>query len=429
MTRGWDYEVAVVGGGPGGASAAARLARHGRRVLLLEKEGFPRYRVGESHLPWSDELYRALGCEDLLAQSGFHQSGGITFVSHDGTAGQRAEFASAIDAPGPKAYQVPRESFDAMLMHHAERSGAAVHLGARTVDAIFDDGGATVSYIDAGGLARNARVEVVVDASGRAGFLAKRFARRLADPVLRNVALHAQFEGVTRGESKRRWDRRVVTRPDGGWVWLTPITSSLATVGVSVPRAVHAATALRTPEETLQRYLEQTPAAAELVKGARRVTPARFDADYSYLHTQHAGDRWVLVGDAGGYLDPIMSTGVQLATQSGLEAAEAVHEALAARDLSRARFLAFEAEVRRRHRHFRRFAVAFYDPAFRDVLFTPSSPFRSQQAVLSVMAGNSRPSLDTRVRLAFFLGMSKMQRVLPLAVRSHATPAASRAAL
>ena len=428
MGRGFDFEVAVIGGGPGGSAAAARLARHGRRVLLLERETFPRYHVGESHLPWSDEVFRALGCDDLIAKAGFAQAGGVSFASHDGRARQRADFALAVETPRPRAYQAPRERFDQILLRHAEKSGAAVLQGARAVDAIFDGRGATLNYIDARGLAHTVKAAAVVDASGRAGFLAKRFGRRVADPALRTVALHARFEGVARTE-KGRADTRVVTRPDGAWMWLTPVTSTITSVGAVVPRAVHGGAGGDSIEGRLQWYLEETPAAAELMPGARRVSPARFEADYSYLHTQHAGDRWLMVGDAGGFLDPIFSTGVLLAMQSGLEAADAVHAGLAARDLSRRRFAPYESVVRRRHRHFRRFAVRFYDPAFRDVLFAPSRRFRTFEALLSVLAGNWRPSLHTRVRLALFLGMSTLQRVVPVAARSHTRrPAATRAA-
>ena len=145
MTRGWDYEVAVIGGGPGGSSAAAQLARKGHRVLLLERETFPRVHIGESQLPWSNEIFRALGCEDLVQEAGFVNKWGASFTSHDGSAAQYADFARAVETPSPQTYQVPRERFDDVLLRHAQRSGAEILQGTRALDAIFDDKGA-VSY-------------------------------------------------------------------------------------------------------------------------------------------------------------------------------------------------------------------------------------------------------------------------------------------
>jgi flavin-dependent dehydrogenase len=423
MTRGWDYEVAVIGGGPGGSSAAAQLARKGHRVLLLERETFPRFHIGESQLPWSNEIFRTLGCEDLVLEAGFVNKWGASFTSHDGRAAQYADFARAAETPTPQTYQVPRERFDDVLLRHAQRSGAEVLQGTRALDAIFDDKGATLNYVDPKGLAHTVRVGAVVDASGRAGFLAKRFGKREVDPVLRNVAVHAQFEGVPRREGRRAGDIQMVTRPDRGWFWFIPISPTIMSVGAVVPKAVHATAGRPTAEESLQHYVDETPAAAELMREARRVSPGRFDADYSYLHSQHAGDRWVLVGDAGGFLDPIFSTGVLLAMQSGLEAAELMSAGLKDGDLSRARFAGYERTLSRRYHHFRRFAVGFYDPAFRDLFFTRTSRFGIYEAVLSVLAGNWRPTPGTRLRLALFFGLVALQRVLPIAARSHSAGA------
>jgi flavin-dependent dehydrogenase len=231
--------------------------------------------------------------------------------------------------------------------------------------------------------------------------------------------VHAQFEAVPREGGRRAGDIRMVTRPDRGWFWFIPITPTVTSVGAVIPKAIHATSGRPTAEESLQHYVEETPAAADLMREARRVSPARFDADYSYLHTQHAGDRWVMVGDAGGFLDPIFSTGVLLAMQSGLEAAETVSAGLKDGDLSRRRFAEYERTLKKRYRHFRRFAVGFYDPAFRDLFFTRSSRFGIYEAVLSVLAGNWRPSLGTRLRLGLFFTLVALQRMFPIAARSH----------
>ncbi len=414
-----DYDVAVIGGGPAGSSAAIRLRRLGRRVLVLEREVFPRFHIGESQLPWSDEVFRTLGVEEEVRAAGFVRKWGASFASHDGTADQYADFERAFETPRPQTWQVDRARFDHLLLQHAERSGAAVRQGARAVDAAFDGNGVTLSFSDLDGLAQRARVGAVVDASGRAGFLARRFGQRTVDPVLRNVAVHAWYEGVPRKEGRRAGDIQMVTRPDRGWFWLIPISATVTSVGAVIPKPVHDRSMRATAEESLAHYVAETPQAAALLREGRRVSPARYDADYSYLHSQQAGDRWVLVGDSGGFLDPIFSTGVLLAMQSAVEAAEAVHAGLEAGDLSRARFAAFEARCTRRYHHFRRFAVGFYDPAFRDLFFARSSRFGLYEAVLSVLAGNWRPSWRTRLRLRLFFLLVALHRIVPLAPRSH----------
>src|SRR5206468_7434204 len=173
-----------------------------------------------------------------------------------------------------------------------------------------------------------------------------------------------------------------------GWLWFIPLSDAVISVGAVIPQVVHRRESRPTPEESLAHYLADTPAALPLLERARRVSPARFDADYSYLGTRLAGDRWVAVGDAAAFLDPIFSTGVLLAMQAGLEAADAIHAGLAAGDLSSRRFVSYERRVRRRYHHFRRFAVGFYDEDFRELWFARSPRRGVLRAILSVLAGN-----------------------------------------
>jgi len=172
-------------------------------------------------------------------------------------------------------------------------------------------------------------------------------------------------------------------------------------------------------EAALAAYVAETPAAADLMKGARRVSEGRFDADYSYLGSELAGDRWTLVGDAGAFLDPIFSTGVLMAMQSGIEAALAIDAGLGRGDLSRRCFAGFERTLRRRYAHFRRFACGFYDPAFRDLFFSRTRRWGIYEAVLSVMAGNWKPSLLNRTRLHVFFLLVAVQRRFAITPRVH----------
>jgi flavin-dependent dehydrogenase len=409
----WDFDVAIIGGGPGGSSAATALARRGRRVLVLERERFPRFHIGESQLSWINEVLQALGAHEAVAGAGFVEKWGATFRGPDAAADQYADFEAAVETPTPRTFQVLRERFDEILLRHAGRCGATVLEAHRFVEAIFDADGVTLRYADAGGAELSVRVRVVVDASGRAGVLAKRFGCHEVDPVLRNIAVHAQYEGIPRERGRRAGDIRVFTRPDMGWLWLIPLSDTVTSVGAVIPQAVHQREARATAEESLAHYLTDTPAAAPLLTSARRVSAARFDADYSYLATRMAGDRWVAVGDAAAFLDPIFSTGVLLAMQGGLDAAEAIDKGLRRGDVAARAFVRYERLVRRRYHHFRRFVVGFYDPAFRELWFVrPRRLVGIYRAVVSVLAGNWRPSAVTRARIRVFFALVALRRFL-----------------
>jgi len=408
------FDVAVIGGGPGGSSAATALARRGRSVLLLERDRFPRFHIGESQLPWINGVLESLGVRDAVAKAGFVEKWGASFWEIDGAPAAYVDFTAAVETPIPQTYQVPRAAFDEVLLRHAERSGVIVREEHRALDAAFDPDGVTLRFAGPDG-ERSTRVQAVVDASGRAGLLARRIGGYETDAMLQHVAVHAQYQGVPRPEGRPAGDIRVLTRPDVGWLWLIPISERVTSVGVVVPRALHRREGRATAEESLEHYLGQTPAAPALLRAARRVSPARFDADYSYLARVMAGDRWVAVGDAAAFLDPIFSTGVLLAMQGGLEAAEAIDAGLRAGDLSARRFEGYERLVRRRYHYFRRFVVGFYDPYFRRLLFRRSRRLGIYEAVLSALAGNWRPTFGTRLRIQLFFAIVAVKRFFRVA--------------
>ena len=165
----WEFDAVVVGGGPGGSSTATALARRGRRVLLLERDRFPRFHIGESQLPWINGVLEELGAHDTIAKAGFVEKWGASFWEIDGTPASYVDFTAAVESPVPQTFQVPRARWDELLLRHAEQSGVIVREGHRAVDAAFEPDGVTLRYAGPDGVEQTTRVAAIVDASGRAG--------------------------------------------------------------------------------------------------------------------------------------------------------------------------------------------------------------------------------------------------------------------
>ena len=402
-----DFDVAVVGGGPAGSSCAARLARAGRRVVLLERDRFPRFHVGESLLASVNQPLEEIGAAALVRAQGYPEKWGATFLSADGSIERFADFAVSPEVPTPQTWQVPRAEFDHLLLRHAAACGADVREGHRVVEVELDGSGATLSGRDAADAPFRLRAAAVVDAAGRAGILARALDLRVAEPLLANIAVFAHYSGVPRAAGRRGGDLRGVARPDLGWFWLIPISAELMSVGVVLPRAAYDALPRTTPEALLERTIAETPVMAGIMGAARREWPVRVERDFSFGSRAYAGDRWLLVGDAGSFLDPVFSTGVAIALESGVEAARALDGALARGDLSARAFKGFDRRQRARYLAFRRFVLGFYTRGFRDLFFQPD--LHVFRALVISLAGYWRPSRLARLRQRFFFVASRLQ--------------------
>jgi flavin-dependent dehydrogenase len=429
----FDCDVVVVGGGPAGSTAASALARAGHRVVLLERDAFPRFHIGESLLASVNEVLDAIGAGDLIRQEGFPRKWGATFMTPDGGVERFADFAISTEVPAPQTWQVPRERFDELLLRHAARCGADVRERHRVLHVEFDDEGVTVAYrpvLDASdepvAPESRLRARMLVDASGRSALLGRRFELRVDEPSLANVAVFSHYSGVPRGEGRRAGDIRVIARTDGGWFWMIPISDELMSVGAVLPRETFQAQPKIAPGELLERLIADTPAVARLMHQAERRWPVRVERDFSYGSRQYAGDRWITVGDAGSFLDPVFSSGVAIAVESALEGARAVDRGLARGDLSARAFATFDRRQRGRYRAFRRFVVSFYSAAFRDLFFSDDPPPRMFRAIITVLAGYWRPSWITRFWLWLFFVSVRLQAWLhfapPHLAANKATP-------
>jgi flavin-dependent dehydrogenase len=414
---GYDFDFAVAGGGPAGSSAAISLGQRGHSVVLFERETFPRFHIGESLLSTANDAFAALGVTKQIEAASFPPKWGARLFTHDGQSGRYVDFTCVREVTKPQTYQVCREEFDRILLERAREVGVDVREACNVIACEFAPDAAILDVASrADAPTGRVRVRALVDATGRGGLLARKFNLRSEEPRLANIAIYSHYTNVPRLQGPRPDDIRLVARNDAGWFWLIPISKELTSVGVVLPKALYRTLANGdSSEETLNRTISDTPIVAELMREARREWPVRVEKDFSYSASAYAGDRWILAGDAGSFLDPVFSTGVSIAMESGIEAAAELHRALARNDFSAASFAAFSRRQRKRFETFRRFVVGFYTPHFRDVFFSPEPPTLIFRSVATMLAGKWNASLWTRFLNQLFFGMISIQKRFKIA--------------
>jgi flavin-dependent dehydrogenase len=408
--EGYDFDFAVAGGGPAGTSAAISLAQRGRSVVLFERETFPRFHIGESLLATANDAFAVLGVAERMAAAGFPEKWGARLFTHDGMTGRGVDFSNASGVARPQTYQVPRAEFDRILLERAREVGVDVREGHRVHACDFSKDAAVLDFTSDDATAGRVRVRALVDATGRQGLIAKKYELRTDEPRLANIAVYSHYTGVPLLEGDRPNDIRIVARHDSGWFWLIPISNELMSVGVVLPKKLFLAMPEGSNEERLERAIADTPVVAELMKDAHREWPVRVEKDFSYSASAYAGDRWILAGDAGSFLDPVFSTGVSIAMESGIEAAEELDRALTQNRFEARQFRAFSRRQQQRYETFRRFVIGFYTPQFRDLFFDSDPPEHIFRAIITVLAGRWNSSLRTRLLNRVFFGLVALQK-------------------
>jgi flavin-dependent dehydrogenase len=354
--------IVVIGGGPAGATCSTLLAKHGLNVELFERERFPRFHIGESLIPETYWVLKRLDMLPKMQQSHFVKKHSVQFVNAAGKLSAPFYFWDNKPHECSQTWQVVRSEFDKMMLDNAREHGVDVHEGVRAVDVLFEgDRAVGVTVQSEGGARRDVRADVVVDASGQNGLLQNRFRLRVWDPILNKGAIWTYWKGAYRDTGRDEGATMVLqTVNKKGWFWYIPLHDDLVSVGVVAPFD-YLFKGRGPKEQTYEEEVDRCPAVKERVANATRATGYFATKDYSYRSKQVAGNGWVLIGDAFGFLDPLYSSGVLLALRSGEMAADAIAEGLATGDVSGAQLGKWGPEFNVGMDRMRRLVCEYYD--------------------------------------------------------------------
>ncbi len=392
-------DVLIIGGGPAGSTAAALLAEQGRRVVVLDKDRHPRFHIGESLLPRNLALFERLGVLEAVAAIGVRKPG-AEFASDRTGQAVGFRFADAVNAVHPYSYQVKRAAFDALLLDNARQRRATVHEGVRVTDVAFADEGAVVTAVGEDGGTRRFAARFVLDASGRDTFLANRFKTKESDKHTSSAAVFAHFRGV---EARCGEREGYITAhfAENGWFWMIPLPDQVMSVGF-----VGNKDAFKDRRGDMTAFFEQrvrnSPTVSARMAQAERISDVTATGNYSYRSRTAWGERYMMIGDAFAFLDPIFSTGVLLAMTGGEQGAAVASAWL--EDPAKGRALARRAEAAQR-RTLKGFSWLIYrinTPALRMLFMSPNNALGMRDGLVAMLAGQTPRTLRAHLPILAF---------------------------
>lgn len=389
MPRKDEYDVIVVGGGPAGSTVGALTAEGGLDVLLLERQEFPRWQIGESLMPATYWTLERLGVLERMRCSDFPEKFSVQFFSQDGHGSRPFYFSETEPGPSSQTWQVERGRFDLMLLDNARDKGVEVHEGTRVRDVLFEGEravGVRAQFPD--GSRREIGAKVVVDASGQSALLAKRLDLREEDPNLRHCAFFTRYRGAHRDPGKDE-GATVILHTEGqrSWFWYIPLPDDIVSVGV-VGKIEHLIRSRSNdPQQVYDEEAERCEPLLERIEPGEQIAPVRVLKDFSYASRRIAGDGWVMCGDAFGFLDPIYSSGVFLALRGGEFTADSILEAFERDDLSGEQLGRHGPEFTAGMEAIRKLVYAYYSPDFNFGDFLKEYP-ECKDELVNLLIGN-----------------------------------------
>jgi flavin-dependent dehydrogenase len=360
----WD--AVIIGAGPAGCSTAIILGEYGHRVLVLEREKFPRYHVGESLIPFTFVPLQRLGLIEKLRKSAFVKKYSVQFISPNGQASTPFYFFNRYDRDTiGQTWQVLRSEFDQMLCEHAQSKGAVVKEEVTVKELIEQDGRVVgVRARDKAGRTTEHHARIVLDCSGKEAFTVVRNNWRVRDPYLSKIAVWTYYRGARRDPGLDEGATTVAYVPEKGWFWYIPQHNDMVSVGVVAEGKYLSRDGVKSPEAIFKREIEENAWIKDHLACGQQVGEYFITSEYTH-HAKYCGkEGLLLVGDAFCFLDPVFSSGVLFALKSGVLAGETIHEGLLANDLSPARFVEYGRILRRGVENMRKLVYAFYDLNF-----------------------------------------------------------------
>jgi flavin-dependent dehydrogenase len=343
------------------------LAREGRSVILFEKEIFPRHHIGESLMTDTYWTFRRMGVLEKLKQSPFVQKYSVQFANAAGKESRPFYFFEAVHHESAVTWQVTRAQFDHLLIDHAAEQGATVHQGVLVKQVLFEGDraiGVEVEMQD--GSRQKFFAKVVVDATGQSAMLSNKFRWRVRDPKLKKAVLYSYFKGAHREPDLNGGATLVLRTEKGsnGWFWYIPLENDITSVGIVADPEYLVQGRGQDLAKIFHEEIEKCEPCRRRVEGGERVDKIYSILDYSYRSKQNAGNGFILIGDAYGFLDPIYSSGVLLALKMAELATDAIHDAFKHDDFSAERLGQFQAKLDRGIESMRKLVYAFYNERF-----------------------------------------------------------------
>lgn len=410
-----SYDAVIIGGGPGGSTTASFLARAGHRVLLLEKEHFPRFRVGESLLPYIQPILEELELWQKMEGRGFPKKFGAQFHLGDGSKSIDFVFRQGRFTKHTEVIQVERSVFDEILLDHSSECGAEVRQGWTVNRFDFQNDRHRVRAVSDSGKDETFETRFLIDASGRANLTGNQEGLRSFHPKLRKLALFGHFTGVKLDTGERAGDT-IIVRLAQKWFWIIPISPEKTSVGCVLDKEEFNAEKAA-PEAIFARLLDLSAPMRERMAGARLVGDMHTTTDFSYHNRTLVGPRLLRVGDAAGFMDPIFSAGVYLAMYSGRLAALAVSESLKRNDAGARRLAAYERRVFRGMKFYWELVESFYTQEFMEIFMEPRPKWDLPSAVNAVLSGELDGGWKLQWRLRVFYWLIRIQKRFPLVPR------------